>query len=393
MHTGLERIFLHRLDLVRGRRVGLIVSPASIDLTYRHAADIFAARPECTLAALFGPQHGIRGETQDNMIEWEGWPRDSRLGVPVYSLYGKTRKPTPDMLADVDVLVFDVPDVGTRVYTFIYTMALAMEAAKERGVPFVVLDRPNPITGLDIEGPVLDPAFASFVGMYPIPMRHAMTVGELARLFNDIGGIGCDLHVVEMEGWTRAVWLDKTWLPWVMLSPNMPTLDTAIVYPGMVLFEGTQVSEGRGTTRPFEIIGAPYIDPYQLTESLNALNLPGVHFRPTWFQPTFHKFAGQVCGGLQLHVLNRASFRSFRVAVEILKAIHRFHPQQFAWKEPPYEYVYDKNPFDVIVGGDALRRHVENDTPWNAIEAEWEPKLNEFRELRRQYLLYGDESF
>lgn len=389
MHTGLERIFTHHLDLLRGKRVGLIVNPASVDVVYRHAADLFAARDEFTLTALFGPQHGIRGETQDNMIEWEGWPRDSRLGVPVYSLYGKTRKPSPEMLADVDVLVFDVPDVGTRVYTFIYTMALAMAAAAEKGIPFVVLDRPNPINGLDMESGLLNPEFASFVGMYPIPMRHGMTVGELARLFNDIGNIGADLHVVEMEGWSRAQWHDTTWLPWVMPSPNMPTLDTAVVYPGMVMFEGTRLSEGRGTTRPFELIGAPFIDPYRLTDALNALEMPGVHFRPVWFQPTFHKFKGELCAGLQLHVQNRGSFRSYRAAVEILKAVRRFHPDENLWTDPPYEYVFDKLPFDVINGGDGIRRHIEADTPWAEIEAEWNAEMTAFRELRAKYLLYS----
>jgi uncharacterized protein YbbC (DUF1343 family) len=210
MQTGLDRLFTHHLDLLRGRRVGLICNPASVDVLYRHAADLFAACSEFRLTALFGPQHGFRGETQDNMVEWEGWPRDPRLGVPVFSLYGETRQPTPDMLAEVDILVFDVPDVGTRVYTFIWTMALAMQAARAQGIPFVVLDRPNPIGGLDIEGAVLEREWASFVGMYPLPMRHAMTVGELARMFNATEGIGCELYVVPMEGWSRPQWFDTT---------------------------------------------------------------------------------------------------------------------------------------------------------------------------------------
>ncbi|MBX7222475.1 MAG: DUF1343 domain-containing protein [Blastocatellia bacterium] len=388
MQTGLERIFDHHMEWLRGKRVGLIVNPASVDMCWQHAADLFARRTEFQLTALFGPQHGIRGETQDNMIEWEGWPKDSRLGVPVYSLYGKTRKPTPEMLRDVDVLVFDVPDVGTRVYTFIYTMALGMQAAREKGIPFVVLDRPNPINGRDMEGPILNPAFASFVGMYPIPMRHGMTVGELARFFNEACGIGCELLVAPLAGWTRATWIDKTWLPWVMPSPNMPTLETATVYPGMVMFEGTQVSEGRGTTRPFEIIGAPYINPYRLADHLNGLQLPGVHFRPTFFQPTFHKFVGQICGGVQVHILNRASLRSFQIAVEILKAIHAFHPDDFQWKQPPYEYVEDKLPFDVIVGNDVLRRQIEENLPWEEISATWQDDMEAFIETRRDYLLY-----
>lgn len=388
MQTGLERIFDHHLDWLRGKRVGLIVHPASVDLCYQHAADLFHARPEFELTALFGPQHGIRGETQDNMIEWEGWPKDSRIGAPVYSLYGKVRKPTPEMLENVDVLVFDVQDVGTRVYTFIYTMALAMEAAKERGIPFVVLDRPNPINGRDLEGPILDPAYASFVGMYPIPMRHGMTIGELARLFNHIGNIGCELYVSEMAGWNRTLWIDKTWQPWVMPSPNMPTLDTATVYPGMVVFEGTNISEGRGTTRPFEIIGAPFIEPYQLASHLNSLGLAGAYFRPLFFQPTFHKFVGEICGGIQIHIQNRASLRSFQIAVEILKALHHFYPEHFAWRQSPYEYVFDKCAFDIIVGNNTLRQQIEANLPWEEISATWQDEVEAFIELRREFLLY-----
>jgi uncharacterized protein YbbC (DUF1343 family) len=388
MQTGLDRLFTHHLDLLRGRRVGLICNPASVDVLYRHAADLFAACSEFCLTALFGPQHGFRGETQDNMVEWEGWPRDPRLGVPVFSLYGETRQPTPDMLAEVDILVFDVPDVGTRVYTFIWTMALAMQAARAQGIPFVVLDRPNPIGGLDIEGAVLEREWASFVGMYPLPMRHAMTVGELARMFNATEGIGCELYVVPMEGWSRPQWFDTTWLPWVMPSPNMPTLDTATVYPGMVLLEGTTLSEGRGTTRPFEIFGAPFIDPYELAAALEPLQLPGVHFRPLWFQPTFNKFAGQLCGGLQLHVQNRHTFRPYRTAVEILKAVRRLYPKEPLWREPPYEYVFDRLPFDVIAGQARLRAAIEADADWEEIAAADEPALEEFRRRRAAYLLY-----
>ncbi|OYT73210.1 MAG: hypothetical protein CFK52_02805 [Chloracidobacterium sp. CP2_5A] len=388
MQTGLDRLFTHHLDLLRDRRVGLICSPASVDVIYRHAADLFAACPAFRLTALFGPQHGLRGETQDNMIEWEGWARDSRLGIPVFSLYGQTRQPTPEMLAEVDALVFDVPDVGTRVYTFIWTMALAMQAAKARDIPFVVLDRPNPIGGLDIEGAVLEREWASFVGMYPLPMRHAMTVGELARLFNETEGIGCELRVVPMEGWSRPQWFDATWLPWVMPSPNMPTLDTAAVYPGLVLLEGTTLSEGRGTTRPFEIFGAPFIDPYDLAAALDPLHLPGVHFRPMWFQPTFNKFAGQLCGGLQAHVQNRATFRSYRTAVEILKAVRRLYPREKLWRDPPYEYVFDRLPFDVIAGSSRLRAAIEADAAWEDIAAADEPALADFYRRRAAYLLY-----
>jgi len=385
---GLEVLLESRLDLLKGLRVGLIVNPASINSRFEHAADLFHNHSEINLTTLFGPQHGIRGETQDNMIEWQSF-RDSRTGLPCYSLYGETRKPKAEMLADVDALVFDVPDVGTRVYTFIYTMALAMEAARECGKRMIVIDRPNPISGTQIEGNIHESGFRSFVGMFAIPMRHSMTAGELALMFNREFAIDCDLQVVEMEGWRRDMWFDETLLPWVMPSPNMPTLNTAIVYPGSVMFEGTKVSEGRGTTRPFEIIGAPYIRPYDLVEELNKNNLPGVVFRPMNFQPTFHKFAGQICGGIQLHVTDRRAFKPVITGTAIISAIRRLYPEDFEWQKPPYEYVYDKLPFDVINGSASIREQIELGATVEQIEAGWREGLERFADLRARYLLYA----
>lgn len=384
---GLEVLLESRLDLVEGRRVGLIVNPASINAGFEHAADLFFQNPHIRLTSLFGPQHGIRGETQDNMIEWQTFT-DCRTGLPAYSLYGETRKPTADMLSEIDVLVFDVQDVGTRVYTFIYTMALAMEAAREHGKKVVVLDRPNPIGGLLVEGNLHEPEFHSFVGMYPIPMRHGLTVAELARLFNEEYGIGCDLEVVAMEGWGRDMYFEETGLPWVLPSPNMPTVDTSVVYPGAVMFEGTTVSEGRGTTRPFEFVGAPYINPYRLQEEVGMENLPGVVFRPVHFQPTFHKFAGELCGGLQTHVIDRRAFKPVLTAIAILRAINRLYPTQFGWKEPPYEYVFNKLPFDVINGSAKICEQIVSGTDLTEIEAGWQDSLNAFRETSRKYKLY-----
>jgi uncharacterized protein YbbC (DUF1343 family) len=385
--TGFEIVLESKLSVLEGARVGLIVNPASINSRFEHAADLFHQHPRVMLTALFGPQHGIRGETQDNMIEWQTF-RDKRTGLPVYSLYGETRKPTPEMLADVDVLVFDIQDVGTRVYTFVYTMALAMEAARECSKRFIVLDRPNPINGVQIEGNILEAAFSSFVGMFPIPMRHGMTIGELALMFNREFGIGCDLEIVKMKGWRRAMWYEDTGLPWVLPSPNMPALDTAVVYPGAVLLEGTNVSEGRGTTRPFEIIGAPFIDSYELVDELEKEGLPGVVFRPLHFQPAFHKFAGELCGGVQIHVINRSSFKPVITGVAIVSAILSLYPDRFEWKQPPYEYVYDKLPFDVINGSSRLREQVEAGTPVADIEESWRGSLNEFADRRKEYLLY-----
>ena len=387
MKLGLEVLFESKLDLLHGARVGLIVHPASINSRFEHAADLFHQASRINLTALFGPQHGIRGETQDNMIEWQSF-LDKQTGLPSYSLYGKTRKPTPEMLSHVDTLVFDVQDVGTRVYTFIHTMALAMEAARECGKRFIVLDRPNPINGVHMEGNLLQSECASFVGMFPIPMRHGMTVGELALMFNREFGIDCELEVVKMEGWRRSMWYEETGLPWVMPSPNIPTVDTAVVYPGSVLCEGTTVSEGRGTTRPFEIIGAPYIEPRVLIEELRKDNLSGVVFRPVHFEPTFHKFAGELCGGVQIHVTDRDAFKPVITGVAIISAIRRLYPGDFAWKQPPYEYVYDKLPFNVISGSSGLREQIEAAVPVADIEESWREDLNDFANQRSMYLLY-----
>jgi uncharacterized protein YbbC (DUF1343 family) len=387
MNLGLDVLFESNLDLLDGSRVGLIVNPASINSRFEHAADLFHQHPRIKLTVLFGPQHGIRGETQDNMIESQTF-RDKRSALPAYSLYGEARKPTPEMLAAVDVLVFDIQDVGTRVYTFVYTMALAMEAARECGKRFIVLDRPNPIGGVQIEGNILEPEFRSFVGMFLIPMRHGMTTGELALMFNREFGIGCELDVVKMEGWRRSMWFEETRLPWVMPSPNMPTVDTAVVYPGSVMFEGTNLSEGRGTTRPFEIIGAPYIEPDELVEELTKDYLSGVVFRPLHFQPTFHKFAGELCGGIQIHVIDRNAFKPVITGVAIISAIRRLYPDGFEWKQPPYEYVYDKLPFDVINGSSRLREQIEAEAPVSEIEESWREGLKEFAERRETYLLY-----
>lgn len=387
MKTGLDVLLESRLSVLDGARVGLIVNPSSINSSFIHAADLFHQEERIKLTALFGPQHGIRGETQDDMIEWQSFT-DRRTGLPAYSLYGETRKPTAEMLSGVDALVFDVQDVGTRVYTFIYTMALAMQAAGESGKRFVVLDRPNPINGLQVEGNIHERAFSSFVGMFPIPMRHGMTVGELAWMFKGEFEINCDLEVIEMEGWRRSMWFEGTGLPWIMPSPNIPTFDTAVVYPGAVMIEGTNLSEGRGTTRPFEMIGAPFIDPYALVAELGKDNLPGAVFRPLHFQPTFHKFSGEICGGIQIHVTDRDRFKSVATGVAIINAIRRLYPASFAWKQPPYEYVYDQLPFDAITGTSGLRERIEAGISTREIEQSWEEGVRDFVARREAYLLY-----
>jgi uncharacterized protein YbbC (DUF1343 family) len=314
--------------------------------------------------------------------------RDGRRLVPVYSLYSETREPTAAMLADIDVLVVDLQDVGTRVYTFVYTMANCMRAAARHGVRVVVCDRPNPIGGDAVEGPPLDERWTSFVGQFPIPLRHGLTIGELARMFNDAFGIGCALDVVPLAGWRRDMYLDDTGLPWIIPSPNLPTLDSAIVYPGAVLFEGTMFSEGRGTTRPFELIGAPWIDGERLADAMNARGLAGVHFRPAFFEPTFQKHARQTCGGVQLHVTDRARFAPVRAAVELIAELRREDPARFAWREPPYEYEHEKQPIDILFGSDELRRAIDAGRDAESIVRSWPAAEDAFRRQREPFTLY-----
>jgi uncharacterized protein YbbC (DUF1343 family) len=336
----------------RGARIGALLHPASVSSKLEHASHILEQHNGdlFRLAAFFGPQHGFLGHTQDNMIEWDGY-EDPRLHIPVYSLYGEHREPTAEMLDGLDVLLIDLQDVGARYYTFVWTVYLCMRACEKRGVAIIVLDRPNPITGAMIEGPVLDPNYKSFVGMHPIPIRHGRTIGELAAQFRDEAFPNCQLSILAMKNWQRQMWFDQTGLAWVMPSPNMPTVDTATVYPGMCLLEATNISEGRGTTRPFEIFGAPFIEAERLCRELNALRLPGVFFRETYFQPMFQKFAGELCGGAQIHVKDRNEFRSFQTGMEAIRMIRKFHRSQFAWKQPPYEYETEKLPIEILLGG------------------------------------------
>jgi uncharacterized protein YbbC (DUF1343 family) len=384
---GLERLLETRAGLLRGARVGLICNQASVNHDFHHSADLLFAHPELNLTALFGPQHGIRGDVQDNMIE-TSHAVDRVTGLPIHSLYSETREPTEAMLQDVDVLVFDMQDVGCRIYTFAYTMANCMRAAKQFGKKVIVCDRPNPITGLGVAGNVLEAEQVSFVGQFSIPTRHGMTLGELAQLFNGHFGIGCDLVVVPMERWAREYWQDETDAPWVMPSPNIPTIDSATVFPGTVHFEGTQLSEGRGTTKPFELVGAPYVQPEEYAEALNELNFPGVFFRSCVFRPTFQKHGGVSCGGVQIHVTNRSEFEPVIAGVAMVKLAFDMYPNEFRWKEPPYEYVFDRNPFDVIAGTSKMRESFERGESLESIQASWEEPLAEFLEVREQYLLY-----
>ena len=386
VRTGLDRLLAGEARHLRAVPLGLIAHPASVTAQLV-ASDRALLEAGFQLRALFGPQHGARGEKQDNMIESDPYI-DPRSGLPVHSLYGDVRKPTPEMLTGLEALLFDLQDVGVRVYTFVWTMALAMEACADAGVRFVVLDRPNPIGGDAREGPVLHEGFESFVGLHPIPLRHGLTCGELARWLNEERGLGCDLEVVACDGWRRPMHWEETGLPWVLPSPNLPTPDSCRVYPGMVLLEGTNLSEGRGTTRPFELFGAPFVEPEALAERLEGMLEPSVRVRPCHFEPTFQKHAGRTCGGGQIHVLDPQAFRPVRTAVAILSAVRALAGAELQWRNPPYEYEREKPPIDILWGHDGLRRGIDAGDGVDAILDGTPEEIARFDERVAPYTLY-----
>jgi uncharacterized protein YbbC (DUF1343 family) len=397
VRTGLDVLLAEGMAGLRGRRVGVLCHPASVSSRLVHIVDALAMA-RVNLTRLFGPEHGIRGEAQD-MVGIAG-NRDPRTGIPITSLYGdsvRSLSPTSSELADIDVLVVDLQDVGSRYYTFIWTMALCVQSAARAGVATMVLDRPNPIGGVAIEGGDVAPSAESFVGLGSIPVRHGLTIGEVARLVRaglPWGGVRFalpldgDVRVVPMQGWRRGDFFDATGLPFVLPSPNMPTVDTALVYPGSCLIEGTNVSEGRGTTRPFEIIGAPFVDGYRLAERLAEDGLPGVLFRPLWFRPTFHKFAGQVCGGVQIHVVDRAGFRPYLTGVAMLRALRAVAGEAFHWRSEKYEFVSDRPAIDLLTGGDAIRNGIDAGASLDDLRATWQNAEDAFADRRRDCLIY-----
>jgi len=383
---GIENLIKDSSRL-KDKRVGLVANATSVDSKLNSSVDLLFNHPDINLTTIFGPQQGFWGETQDNMVEWKSG-KHPRYNLPLYSLYGEERKPTEEMLENIDCLVFDLQDIGTRIYTYIWTMILCMEACAEQGIEFIVCDRPNPINGTDVEGNLSTPDFSSFVGLYPIPMRHGMTAGEVAKYINEEHRVICNLDVCEMKGWKRKNWFDDTELPWIMPSANLPTLDTATVYPGTVLFEGTNISEGRGTCRPFEFIGAPFINGFDLLEELRKYKLPGVFFRPCFFIPTFHKFSGIKCGGVQIHITNRKKFRPFATGLALLKTIRDLYPKKFEWKEPPYEYTYDNLPIDMIFGTDWIRNSLESGEGLSTILDGISNETKSFKNIREKHLIY-----
>ncbi|RYG26339.1 DUF1343 domain-containing protein [bacterium] len=372
MLTGLDRLTAQDFAPLRGQNIGVLVNQASVDARYRHALDLFLGAG-LQIGALFGPQHGLWGHTQDNMVEWEG---GTYRGIPLHSLYGEHREPTSAMICGLDRIVIDIFDVGSRYYTFIWSLALTMKACARHGIPVTILDRPNPINGVDTEGPLLEEGYESFVGRFAgLPIRHAKTAGEIARWLAEAHIRGVELEVVEVEGWDRNLYGDETDAPWAIPSPNMPTVETAVVYPGGCLLEATNLSEGRGTTRPFETFGAPFLDGWRMAEALS--DLPGCVLRPLEFMPTFNKYRGQVCSGCFVHVTDRRAFRPVATYLRIIEEAIRqsgLHDASelpitetfvhegaetrlpgFAWRQPPYEYEFNKMPFDILIGNGEMR--------------------------------------
>ena len=389
--SGLEIFLREPPAWVADARLGLLSHAPSVGPDLAGARELVARRFPGRLTTLFSPQHGLLGEKQDNMIASADFA-DPVLHLPVVSLYGPRLTPPPEALAAVDVILVDLVDVGTRVYTFAATLAKVMVAAAPLGKKVVVLDRPNPISGTAVEGNVLRPEWASIVGPYPLPMRHGFSLGELARYYNVTQDIDCDLTVIPAAGWRRGDYYDATGLPWVLPSPNLPTLDAAMVYPGQVLLEGTNLSEGRGTTRPFELFGAPFLEPGRILDRLKekAIELPGVILRTACFEPTFHKFAGELCRGFQLHVTDRLSFKPYYTTLALLRVIQELYPDQFAWRQPPYEYETVRLPIDLLTGDDLIRRGLENGLTVPELESAWQDDLDRFMEVRREFLLYPE---
>lgn len=384
VRLGLEVFLEEAAEGVAGQRLGLVACPSSVDRELRSSVERLHRYPAIDLVALFGPEHGLRGEAQAGMPV--ATSKDALTGLPVHSLYGDTRWPTPDMLRGIDIIIIDLQDGGVRFYTFLATALYVMEAAAAAGCQVILLDRPAPITGDRIEGPMLDADFASFVGPYPMPIRYGMTIGEMAQMANTEYGINCDLTVIAMKGWSRDMWFDDTGLPFVPSSPNLPTLDAMTLYPGTCLIEGSNLSEGRGTTKPFEYIGAPWIDALQLADQLNDLDLDGARFRPVYFVPTFGKYQGELCAGAHIYVTDRERFQPVAMILNLLQAVIANYPEDFAWRAP-WE-AGSTAPIDLLSGGTAIRESLDARRPVAELIASWQPETEDFLGVRQKYLLY-----
>jgi uncharacterized protein YbbC (DUF1343 family) len=388
--TGLESILTEFPSALKGKRIGILCHAPSITRSFEHISEVFFGRKDCRLAAIFGPQHGIHGQTQDNMIEWQS-QRHPVFNIPLYSLYGEHRKPTPEMLNGIDVLLIDLQDVGARLYTYIWTVKLCMEACTEAGIPVWVLDRPNPVGKLPFDGPVLKKEYFTFVGGASIPLCHRMTLGEMSLWLKDKYFPACELNVVWMKNWNRSSLWGDTGLPWVLPSPNIPTLESAIVYPGTVLIEALNLSEARGTTIPFELFGAPFINSEKLKKNLDERNIKGCVFRSHDFIPTFHKYQGELCYGMQIHITDIDNFRPVATALEIFDAIiETSEPDSLKFKMPPYEYEYNLIPFDILSGDSGMRESLISRKNTEIEKQRWSQEIEEFKLEFNQMAAYKE---
>jgi uncharacterized protein YbbC (DUF1343 family) len=386
---GIEQLILSPPSWLAEQKLGLLCNQASTDSSLIHSRDLLIKCFPGQLTCLFTPQHGFFSEKQDNMIE-SSHTLDSSSGLPIYSLYSRDRRPSKEMFDLFDVLVIDLFDVGTRVYTFLYTMAYCLEAAARFNKKVLLLDRPNPVGGKLVEGNIIHGDCYSFVGLYPIPMRHGLTFGELALLLNNHFKIGAELEIIPMQGWQRHMLYRDTELPWVFPSPNMPSPATALVYPGQVIWEGTNISEGRGTCLPFEIFGAPFFEPDEILHKIEkSTDIPGCFLRPLIFEPTSNKWAGQTCKGFQIHITDPAAFRPYRTSLALLQAAMLLYPKTFKYKKPPYEYEYERLPMDLILGDKLVRQSLEQSESVMDMEKSWQNDLNVFEKLRQEVLLYN----
>lgn len=390
VNSGLDRLVQSQFKELHGRNVAIVCNQATIDSNYDHIINlmVIASAGKFNITRVFGPQHGVWGHTQDNMIEWEDYV-DPDTGLIFNSLYGAHRKPAQSLLEGTDLILFDVQDVGARYYTFMWTLMYCMEAAEEAGIEIMVLDRPNPVNCVDVEGTVLEEGWESFVGLRPMPLRHGLTIGEIGNYLKNKFYPDCKLTIHQMVNYNPSEFWGGTGLPWVMPSPNMPTPQTAIVYPGMCLLEGTKMSEGRGTTRPFEIVGAPYIDGEFLARELNSFGLPGVKFRRVSFQPTFQKYAGIPCNGVQVHVIDPKSYLPVLTTLALLRLVLENWRDQFQWQVPPYEYEYVKLPFDILAGCEWLRADLESGASLERIQERMKAQCSVFEPTRRAAMIYS----
>lgn len=384
MQTGIDVLMRNNFKILRGRQIALCTSHSVCDSRLVPVVSIFMQQKICRLKAIFSPEHGFFADLQDQKPS-----RDRRLGsIPVYSQYGPRLAPAAENLHGIDTIVIDLFDIGVRYYTFLWTAILLMKKAARLNIPVVVLDRPNPLNGVTVQGPVLDPAYASFVGLYPIPIRHGLTLGEIMFMINCEHHLQAHLKIVLAAGWKRNFFWRETKLPWTMPSPNMPSWKTALLYPGLCLLEGTNVSEGRGTTKPFELLGAPWIDPDCLVRELSQARLKGVKFRPAYFRPTFHKHQNCLCGGVQIFITDPHQLDPVRLGLTLISVIRHLYPSHFQWRLPPYEKEKIKLPFDILIGNSWVRRDLEKKIPLTTIEKRWQKELDSFLAARMRYLLY-----